>query len=93
MDRLVLECAAGDQSAMRTLYEECADRVFALVRRMVGASDADDVTQQVFLQVFRKIRQFSGQAKFETWMYRVAVNEALQHIRRRKRSRPDSTRH
>ena len=53
--------------------------------RMVGLQDAADVTQQVFLQVFRKIGQFAGHAKFETWLYRLATNEALQHLRKGKR--------
>ena len=55
--------------------------------RMVGTQDAADLTQQVFLQVYRKIQQFSGKSQFGTWIYRVATNEALQH-RRRIQSRP-----
>jgi len=54
--------------------------------RMVGIQDAADVTQQVFLQSFRKIGQFSGKSQIGTWIYRVAVNEALQHLRKSKRS-------
>jgi RNA polymerase sigma-70 factor (ECF subfamily) len=46
------------------------------------------MTQQVFLRVFRKIEQFAGQARFATWLYRVAVNEALQYLRRRSRHGP-----
>ena len=53
--------------------------------RMVGVQDATDLTQDVFLHVFRKIDQFSGHSKFETWLYRVASNEALQHLRKQKR--------
>jgi len=56
---------------------------------MVGWQDAGDVTQQVFLQVFRSIGQFSGQSRFETWLYRLAVNESLQHLRRNRMSRKD----
>jgi RNA polymerase sigma-70 factor (ECF subfamily) len=54
---------------------------------MVGRQDADDVTQQVFLQVLRKIGQFSGQSQLATWLYRVGVNECLQHLRRSGRHR------
>jgi len=50
--------------------------------RMVGIDEAADLTQCVFLQVFRTIGQFAGHAKLETWVYRVAANEALQHLRR-----------
>jgi RNA polymerase sigma-70 factor (ECF subfamily) len=54
---------------------------------MVGLQDAADVTQQVFLQAFRSIGQFHGRARFETWLYRLAVNESLQHLRHRRRWR------
>lgn len=53
-------------------------RVYQLMVRMVGLQDAADVTQQVF----RKIDQFAGHSKFETWLYRLAANEALQHLRK-----------
>jgi len=53
--------------------------------QMVGRQDAEDVTQQVFLQMFRKLDQFRGQSELETWLYRLATNEALQHLRRQKR--------
>ncbi len=52
---------------------------------MVGFQDAADLTQQVFLQVFRRLDQFAGLSKFETWLYRIAVNEALQHLRKEHR--------
>jgi RNA polymerase sigma-70 factor (ECF subfamily) len=52
---------------------------------MVGLQDATDVTQQVFLQVFRSIGQFNGRSRFETWLYRLVVNESLQHQRRSRR--------
>jgi RNA polymerase sigma-70 factor (ECF subfamily) len=49
---------------------------------MVGIQEAADVTQQVFLQTYRTIRQFSGHSRFETWLYRLAINECLQFRRR-----------
>jgi len=52
---------------------------------MVGLQDAADVSQQVFLQVFRKIDQYAGHSQFETWLYRLATNEALQHLRKEHR--------
>ena len=54
---------------------------------MVGQNDADDLLQEVFLQVLRTLNQFNGQASFETWIYRVTLNAALQHLRKRRRSR------
>lgn len=82
---LVDACLAGNKDAMQRIYEQCSGQVYALMVRMVGRQDADDLTQQVFLQMFQKLNQFSGQSKLETWLYRLATNEALQHLRRRKR--------
>lgn len=59
--------------------------MFGLMLRMVGLQDAPDVTQQVFLQVFRKIASFRELSTFDTWMWRVAVNEAQQHLRRHRK--------
>jgi RNA polymerase sigma-70 factor (ECF subfamily) len=81
----VKACQRGERDAQRTLYERCHGNVYRLAVRMVGQQDAADVTQNVFLQLFRKIGQFVGSAKFETWVYRLAVNESLQHLRRRNR--------
>jgi len=85
LDDVVEACLAGDRDAMQQIYDQCSDRVYALMVRIVGRQDADDLTQQVFLQLFRKIEQFSGGSKLETWLYRLATNEALQHLRRTKR--------
>ena len=82
---LVDACLAGDRCAMQQLYEQCSDHVYGLMVRMVGRQDADDLTQHVFLTMFRKLDQFNGQSKLETWLYRLATNEALQHLRRSKR--------
>lgn len=82
---LVQACAAGDRSAQRALYDRFVRRVHFLASRMVGPNDADDVVQNVFLQVFRRLDQFRQESRFETWLYRLAVNEALQHRRRNHR--------
>jgi RNA polymerase sigma-70 factor (ECF subfamily) len=78
-------CKSGRRDAQQELYEACHQDVYGLMVRMVGRQDAADVTQQVFMQVFRKIDQFQGQSKFKTWLYRLAVNESLQHLRKNKR--------
>ncbi len=86
IDAAVVEgCRSGERGAQQRLYELCHRQVYRLMVRMVGLQDAADVTQQVFLQVFRKIGQFAGQSKAETWIYRLAVNEALQHLRKGRR--------
>ena len=78
---------AGVEAEQRLLYEASKQNVYRLMVRMVGLQEAADLTQQAFLQAFRKIGQFSGRAQFGTWIYRLAVNEALQHLRRSKRLR------
>jgi RNA polymerase sigma-70 factor (ECF subfamily) len=89
---LVQACQLGDRDAQRRLYEKYGEKIFRLMVRMAGTQDAADLAQQVFLQVYRKIHQFSGKSKFGTWLYRVAVNEALQH-RRRCQSRQSQSLH
>jgi RNA polymerase sigma-70 factor (ECF subfamily) len=84
---VVTACQNGDRAAHRQLYDSCHQNVFRLAVRMVGQQDAADVTQQVFLQAFRSIGQFNGRSRFETWLYRLAVNESLQHLRRNRRWR------
>ncbi|MEO9595248.1 MULTISPECIES: RNA polymerase sigma factor [Rhodopirellula] len=88
--QMVAACIAGNQDAMRMLYERCSQRVYAQMVRMVGVQDADDATQQVFIHLFRKLDKFDGRSKLETWVYRLASNEALQFIRSRSRHSTDS---
>lgn len=80
----------GDREAQRQLYESFHRNIYCLMVRMVGEQDAADLTQQSFLQAFRKINQFSAQARFSTWLHRLAVNEALQYLRQTKRRRMDA---
>lgn len=66
------------------VFDEYAPRIYHLARRMLGnEADAQDVTQDVFLQVMRKLPSFRGEAAFPTWLYRVAVNAALAFRRKR----------
>lgn len=83
---VVRACQDGDPAAPRQLYDSCHQSVFRLAVRMVGLQEAADVTQQVFLQAFRSINQFNGLSHFETWLYRLTVNESLQFLRRNRRS-------
>ena len=69
---------------MEQVYHEYAPRVFTVARGLVGSdTDAEDVTQDVLLQVIRKLPSFRGDAAFPTWLHRVTVNAALDHRRRR----------
>lgn len=80
---IVSACQQGDRSAQRALYEEFHRQVYRLAKRMVGQGDADDLAQEIFLRVFQKIGQFDNRSEFPTWLYRVATNECLQHLRSR----------
>lgn len=69
------------------MFELFHRRVFRLAARMVGAIDAADLTQDVFLRVLQKIDQFRGDSRFETWLHRITVNECLQFLRRKEKRR------
>ena len=75
----------GEPDAQREIYEAFFPRVSRLVRRIVGESDADDVSQDAFVQLLSKLNTFQGNSAFATWVHRVAVNQALQHVRFRNR--------
>jgi len=75
----------GDVAGYESLYHLHRSRVYSLCLRFTGnVSDAEDLVQEVFLQVYRKISTFRGDAKFGSWLHRVAVNLALMHFRRRR---------
>jgi RNA polymerase sigma-70 factor, ECF subfamily len=79
---LVESLQAGDEAAYEELIERFQQPVYSLVQRLIdNPADANDVTQDVFLKVFRNISQFRGQSTLKTWIYRIAVNEG--HNRRR----------
>jgi len=84
-ENIVKRASTGERAAQRELYEYFRDRTFRVVRRIVGESDADDVTQECFLKVFAKLNTFRFESQFSTWLHRLVVNEALQHIRSRSR--------
>jgi len=85
-DSLIKLAVTGDREAQRLIYESLKGSVSRLVARIVGASDVDDVTQDAFLHVFSALSSFRFESQFTTWVYRLVVNDALQHLRR-KRSR------
>jgi RNA polymerase sigma-70 factor (ECF subfamily) len=70
------------------VFYGCAPRVYSVARRMLGQdADAEDVTQEVLLQVLRKLNTFRGESALSTWLHRVTVNAALQHRRKQSRRR------
>lgn len=81
---LLARCLQGDKRAQQRLYEMTIQLVYRLMVRLVGLQEAADLTQQVYLKLFSKLDQFSGKSRFETWLYRLATNEALQFLRKNK---------
>jgi RNA polymerase sigma-70 factor (ECF subfamily) len=85
---LVRRCQSGDLPAFEGLVERYQDRVFNLVFRLSGHhQDAQDITQDVFLRALEHIGKFRQQAKFYTWLFRIAVNVAISRRRRGSRVR------
>ncbi len=74
----------GDAQAFEYLYHLHKHRVYSLCLRMLGnAAEAEDLTQEAFLQLFRKVQTFRGESAFSTWLYRLAVNVVLMHLRKK----------
>lgn len=83
---LVEACKRGEPGAFDELVRETHRSVYSLIYRIVGnPDDAADVTQDVYLRVWRGLRSFRGDAEVTTWLYRVAANAALTFIKRRAR--------
>jgi len=82
---LVQRAQRGDEEAFATLFQVHKKRVFSVCLLMTkDVAEAEDLTQEAFLQVFRSVGTFRGDAAFSTWLYRVAVNTVLMKLRRRK---------
>jgi RNA polymerase sigma-70 factor (ECF subfamily) len=76
--------ADGNIPAFELLYERYHRRTYSLCLRMTGSpTEAEDLTQEVFIQLFRKISSFRGDSAFSTWLHRLTVNQVLMHFRRR----------
>jgi RNA polymerase sigma-70 factor (ECF subfamily) len=80
---LVTRAQAGDREAFEQLVRRHTDRLYALVRRFGLSGDAaQEVTQEAFLRSWRGINSFKGDARFVTWLYRIALNEAKRRMKR-----------
>jgi RNA polymerase sigma-70 factor (ECF subfamily) len=84
-ETLAARAAAGDGSAFETLVRRYQARVFRLACRLTSQTDAPDVLQETFLLVYRHLPSFRGDARFATWLYRIASNAALMNRRARGR--------
>jgi RNA polymerase sigma-70 factor (ECF subfamily) len=85
---LVDAAAGGDRRAFAELYRRHLDSVYARLTRVIGpAPERDDLVQQIFLDVYRALRRFRGDAAFSTFLHRIVLNVACEHLERQRRGR------
>jgi RNA polymerase sigma-70 factor (ECF subfamily) len=80
---LIDACRQGDRHAMEALYHRFKRRVYGMVARIAGPQDAEEVSQEVFMRIYRGLLKFRGESALDTWVYRLTVNAALSHVQRR----------
>lgn len=85
IDQVTLaQAQAGDHRAFAQIYSQHKRRIYSLCLRMVGSvSEAEDLTQEAFLQLHRKIATFRGESAFSTWLHRMAINVVLMQLRKK----------
>src|SRR5258708_11551452 len=80
----ILQAQRGDAQAFERIYQSHSRRIYCLCLRMVrNPAEAEDLTQEAFLRVFRNIRTFRGESAFSTWLHRLAVNVVLMQLRKK----------
>ena len=85
---LIGQLQQGDESAFKRLVDEWQDMVYNTALGIVqNADDADDITQEVFIQVYQSVSSFKGESKFSTWLYRITLSKALDHEKKMKRKK------
>lgn len=85
---LIKQLKQKDEAAFKTVVETWQDMVFNTVLGIVqNPEDAEDVSQEVFVQVYESVNSFKGESKFSTWLYRIAITKAMDHIRKKKRKK------
>lgn len=89
-ESLAARAAAGDDSAFEVIVGRYQARIFRLACRLTSDTDAPDVLQETFLQVYRHLQSFRHESQFRTWLYRIASNAALMHRRARARRPAES---
>lgn len=77
-----------DRAAFKSVVETWQDMVYnTAIGILQNAEDAEDVTQETFMQAFESVASFKGESKFSTWLYRITVSKAMDHIRKKKRKK------
>jgi len=86
---VIAACQQGDHDAFSALFEAYKDRVYSIALRFAGDSaSAMDITQDTFLKLLSRIRDFRGESSFDSWLYRLVVNSCLDHQRKRRKWLP-----
>ncbi len=87
-DKLIIEkIIEGNQQAFRELVDNYQDKVISTCNSFVhNIEDAEDIAQDVFVEVYQSIKKFRGDAKISTWLHRIAVNKSLNHLRKNKKN-------
>ena len=81
---LIARAQEGDPQAFAALFEMHKPRIYAICLRMTNnMAEAEVLTQDAFIHVFRKLSTFRGESAFSTWLYRIAVNTVLMHFRKK----------
>ena len=85
---LIVQLQQGDEQAFKKLVGEWQDMVYNTAIGIVqNENDADDITQDVFIQVYQSVSSFKGESKFSTWLYRIVISKSLDHIKKKKRKK------
>lgn len=85
---LIVQLQQGDGQAFTKLVDQWQDMVFNTAVGIVqNEDDADDITQDVFIQVYQSVSSFKGESKFSTWLYRIVITKSLDHLKKKKRKK------
>ena len=87
-EELIAALKTGAAQAFKTVVEKYQEMVYNTTLSIVqNETDAEDITQDVFVQVYQSVNEFRGNSKFSTWLYRISIAKALDHEKRRKRKK------
>jgi RNA polymerase sigma factor (sigma-70 family) len=87
-EELIKKLQRGEQQAFKTIVDQYQALVYNTILSIVqNEEDAEDITQEVFVQVYQSVSSFKGEAKLSTWLYRISISKALDHEKKRKRKK------
>jgi len=93
MADLIRGLQAGEAAAYERLVREYGDRIYRFVRRMVGDRSAEDLTQEAFVRIHRSVASYEPGGSFDSWLFTIANNLCIDHLRRRREERALSEEH